>query len=72
MIFSRDHVSCYDFDDCHDEITIVGVNFGLYLQGEGCFREPRWGQRLQVIDLIIDDRREEIKVMNLHSMSYVI
>jgi hypothetical protein len=27
MIFGRDHVSCDDFDACHDEITVVGVDF---------------------------------------------
>jgi hypothetical protein len=41
MIFYRDRVSCDDFGDCHDEITVAGVDFigkwsiyGLYLQGD--------------------------------------
>jgi hypothetical protein len=47
MIFGRDHVSCDDFGDCHDEIGVVGVDFigsrliyDFYLQGERCFWEP--------------------------------
>jgi hypothetical protein len=42
MIFGQDHVSCDDFDDCHDVIAVAGVDFigrrlscGHYLQGEG-------------------------------------
>ena len=70
MIFGRDHMSCDDFGDCHDEISVAGVDFigrrpiyGLYLQGEGCFWEPLRGQRLQVIDLIVDGRGEDFKVL---------
>ena len=44
MILSLDRVSCDDFGDCHDEITVAGVDFigkrpicDLCLQGEGCF-----------------------------------
>jgi hypothetical protein len=47
MIFCQDCVSCDDFGDCHDEITISCVDFigrwpiyDLYLQGEKCFWEP--------------------------------
>jgi hypothetical protein len=69
MIFCRDRVSYDDFGDCHDEIIVAGVDFigrrpiyGLYLQGDGCFWEPLRGQQLQVIDLIVDGGREELKV----------
>ena len=42
MIFGRDLVSCDDFDDCHDKIVVVGIDFigrrsicDHYLQGKG-------------------------------------
>jgi hypothetical protein len=42
MIFGGDRISCDDFGDRHDEITVAGGDFigrrpicGLYLQGEG-------------------------------------
>ena len=68
MIFGRDRVPCDDFDDCHDEIAAAGIDFigkrpiyGHYLQGEGAPGHSQRGQLLQVIDLIIDGRGEEIK-----------
>jgi hypothetical protein len=70
MIFNWDHVFYDDFGDCHDKIAIAGIDFigrrpvcGLYLQGEGCFWEPLRGQRLWVIDLIVDGCKEEFKVL---------
>jgi hypothetical protein len=69
MIFCRDHVSCNDFGDCHDEIAVADIDFigrrpicGVYLQGRGasgCFQR---GYVLRVIDLFVDGRGEEIKV----------
>jgi hypothetical protein len=47
MVFDWDRVSCDDFDDCHDEVAVAGIDFigrrlscGHYLQGEGCFWAP--------------------------------
>ena len=67
MIFGQDRVSCDEFGDCHDEIAIAGINFigrlpicCLYLQEEGCFWEPLRGQRLRIIDLIVDGCGEKI------------
>jgi hypothetical protein len=69
MIFGQDYVSCNDFDDCHNKITVAGINFistgpicDLYLQGKECFWDPLRGQRLSVIDLIADGRGEDFKV----------
>ena len=69
MIFGRDLVTCDDFGDYDDEITVVGVDFisrrpiySLYLEGDGCFWEPLRGQRLWVIDLIVDGGRDEFMI----------
>ena len=69
MIFGRGRVFCDNFSDCHDEIVVADVDFigrrpicGHYQKWEGC---PGHSQREQlpwVIDLIIDDRGEEIKI----------
>jgi hypothetical protein len=70
MIFGWDCVSCDDFSDCHDEIVVAGVNFigrqliyGLYLQGGNASGSPQRGQRLRVIDLIVNGREEDFKVL---------
>jgi hypothetical protein len=64
MISGQNRVSYNDFGDCHDEITVAGIDFigtrpicGLYPQGEGCFYEDN----TQGIDLIVNSRREEIR-----------
>jgi len=43
MIFGWDRDFYDDFNDCHDEIIVAGINFigrrpidGFYMQGEGC------------------------------------
>ena len=47
MILDRDLIFYDDFNDCHDEIVVAGVDFigrrlicGLYLQGRGASRSP--------------------------------
>jgi len=42
MILDRDRVSCDDFSDCHNKISVAGIDLigrqlilWLYLQGEG-------------------------------------
>jgi hypothetical protein len=65
-----------DFGDCYDEIAIAGVDFiseqpiwSLYLQGGGMLLR---GQRLWVIDLIVDGRERKSRSRGDESASYVV
>jgi hypothetical protein len=73
MIFHQYRVFCDDFDDCHDEIAIVGSAGGqvvaIMCKGTGASGRPQQRLLLRLIDLIVVGCREEIKelkVMNLH------
>jgi hypothetical protein len=63
MIFGQDRVSYDDFGDCHNEIAIADGQFVVFICKErGAFGSPLQGQRLRVIDLIVDGRGEKFKV----------
>ena len=70
MISGRDRIFYDEFSDCHDKIVVVGVDFigrrticGFICKGGGASGSPLRGKRLQVIDLIVDGRGEEFKVL---------
>jgi len=82
MIFGRDRVSCDDFGDCHDEIAVAGIDFyqqvanlwPLSIGGRGASGSHLRGQRLHVIDPIIDMMVAERNSMSQddESTSYVV
>ena len=80
MISGQDLVTCDDFGDCDDEITIIGVDFvgrrpicGRYLQGEGC----SWALPTRTVTPGHRSHRrwsrrenQGLEVMNMHPMLY--
>jgi hypothetical protein len=69
MIFGQDRVSCDDFSDYHDKITVAGIDLladdqfvAFIYKGMSASGSSLRGQRLRVIDLIVDGRGEEINV----------
>ena len=68
MILDRDLIFCDDFNDCHDEIAVAGVDFigrrlicGHYLQWEGVLLGTTNEDNYSIHQSLIDGRGEEIK-----------
>ena len=69
MIFGPDRISYDDFGDFHDEIAVAasissanGQFIAFICKGRDASGNPLRGQRLRVIDLIVDRCGEEFKV----------